>query len=391
MTTRTPKPIKDLTELKAALQLAVGLELSTIPVYLTALYSIKDGTNTDAAQTIRSVVMEEMLHMALAANVLISLGERPSVRPVTFRGNQVSPVPVYPYTSPLVSGIGELALRPLSPEAVDSFVRIEHPYHGETDPAKIKCPKGGYPTIGMFYDAIKAALEDAKICKDSDFTGARQVKVTEYYGGAGELIEVTDRKTALAAINKIVDQGEGLPIERMKQQAKTVTDEDKLGYGWQMYSHYARFRELQTGRRFRSTQTAGETPAGSLLLVDYDAVQPAQFIKLNGDITGGPEGAALNEFDLAYTQLVDDVYLAFSGAEKKVENKLDPSGKRSKDPLPLAVHGMYALKNRAVALMRTPIPSSPQHTLCPRFHYAATEDDRKKLRDRAQQMRGQSL
>ena len=147
MTDRTPEPIKDLTELRAALQLAVGLELSTIPVYLTALYSIKDGTNTDAAQTIRSVVMEEMLHMTLAANVLNALGEKPSVKPVAFRGKQLKPVPEYSFTSPLISGIGEFVLRPLTPEAVDSFVRIEHPFHGAATLGEIQGAPDTYPTI----------------------------------------------------------------------------------------------------------------------------------------------------------------------------------------------------------------------------------------------------
>ncbi len=391
MTDRTPEPIKDLTELKAALQLAVGLELSTIPVYLTALYSIKDGTNTDAAQTIRSVVMEEMLHMTLAANVLNALGEKPSVKPVTFRGKQLNPVPEYSFTSPLISGIGELALRPLTREAVDSFVKIEHPFHGAATLGEIQGAPDTYPTIGVFYEAIRTALENKNICKDSDFSATNQVKATQYYGGAGQVIEVKNRETALAAIHKIVEEGEGLPTERMKLPAMTVTDEDKLNSGWQMYSHYARFRELQTGRRFRSTQMAGDTPAGSLLLVDYDSVHAALFVQRNGATTGGQEGAALDEFDLAYTQLVDDLYLAFSGGKKKVTYKMgNETAEKLKDPLPLAVHGMYALKNRAVALMRTPDPTKPKHTLCPRFSYAATTGERQKLRDEIKNLRGQT-
>lgn len=387
----TPKkaePIKDIAELKALLQLAVGLELSTIPVYLTALYSIKDGTNTDAAQTIRSVVMEEMLHMALAANVLNALGEAPSVKPVDFRGHKgLKPVPEYPLNNPLISGIGELALRPLTRGAVDSFVRIEHPFHGAAAVSAIRCAENSYPTIGEFYEAIRTALEEK--CKDRDFSATRQVRATEYYGGAGQVIEVKDRKTAVAAIHKIIDEGEGLPEGKLEEQAKKVTDEDRLNSGWQMYSHYARFRELQTGRRFRTDQKAGDEPKGSLLLVDYDAVHPAMFVQRNGATTGGPEGAALNEFDLAYSQLVDDLYLAFAGGQKKVKDKLAPNGERTGDPLPLAVHGMYALKNRAVALMRTPNPANPAHTLCPRFFYANAED-RKKLQDEINHWKGQT-
>ncbi|RBH51872.1 hypothetical protein C3F00_033145, partial [Pseudomonas sp. MWU13-2860] len=49
---------------------AVRLELSTIPTYLTALFSIKPGQNQEARALVQSVVVEEMLHMTLAANTL---------------------------------------------------------------------------------------------------------------------------------------------------------------------------------------------------------------------------------------------------------------------------------------------------------------------------------
>ena len=66
---------KDLIDL---LQTAIEVEHSTIPAYLCALYSIKDGTNQEAAQIIKSVVLEEMLHMILAANVLNAIGGHPA-------------------------------------------------------------------------------------------------------------------------------------------------------------------------------------------------------------------------------------------------------------------------------------------------------------------------
>ncbi|WP_369170528.1 ferritin-like protein [Streptomyces sp. R28] len=386
-TPQIPDPIKDITELKAALQLAVGLELSTIPVYLTALYSIKDGHNADAAQTIRSVVMEEMLHMTLAANVLNALGQPPSTSPVTFRSHQdVKPVPEYPHNNPLVSGIGDLALLPLTPEAVSSFVKIEHPFHGAASLRGIRSGKDSYPTIGLFYEAITTALDT--LCTDDDFTPTNQVPSTRYYGGAGQVIEVSTKEHALAAIHKIIDEGEGLPPDQLEKEAKKVTTEDKLNNGWQMYSHYARFREIQVGRRFRSDQKAEEPPMGSLLLVDYDAVHPAVYVQRNGDAPGGPEGVALNQFDLAYTRLVDDLYLAFSGKKKKIEYRRNGETVVDyKDPLLLAVHGMWALKEKAVALMRTPDPAHPARRLCPRFHYAATADEQKKLKKEIELMR----
>ncbi|GAA2840494.1 ferritin-like protein [Kitasatospora paracochleata] len=378
-----PTRISTLEDLKAALQLAVGLELSTIPVYLTGLYSIEAGRNTDAAQTIRSVVMEEMLHMTLAANVLNALGEIPGTEPVEFQGRpNLSPIPAYPLDSPLISGIGTLELLPLTPRAVDSFVRIEHPLHGAATLAAIPVQPGGFRTIGEFYDAVDAALADPAICPDSAFSAVRQIPDGDYYGGAGHVIEVKDRATAREAVLKIIDQGEGLPEEYLHRPAKTVTDADRLGSGWQMYSHYARFRELQTGRRFRTDQQADQNPAGAMLLVDYTAVQPALYVPRNGDVDGSPEGAALDAFDLAYSHLVDGIYRAFAGEPTEVVDPLDVHAERERPSLRRAVHAMYGLRNAAIALMRTPNPAKPGHTLCPRFSYVPPGGDRDKLTQR---------
>ncbi|MFD0633805.1 hypothetical protein ACFQ9X_21820 [Catenulispora yoronensis] len=49
------------------------------------------------------------------------------------------------------------------------------------------------------------------------------------------------------------------------------------------------------------------------------------------------------------------------------------------------MHGMYALKNKATALMRTPNPTHPGHTLCPRFSYVALGGDRDKLTRRVEE------
>jgi hypothetical protein len=63
------KRIDTIASLQEHLQWAFSVELSTIPPYLTALYTLQDNT-TDAARLIRSVVLEEMLHMMLAANMM---------------------------------------------------------------------------------------------------------------------------------------------------------------------------------------------------------------------------------------------------------------------------------------------------------------------------------
>jgi hypothetical protein len=372
----TAPEITKLEDLKAALQLAIGVELSTIPPYLTALYSIKDGHNADAAQAIRSVVMEEMLHMTLAANVLSAIGGTPSPKPVKiFSQGNIIPIPVYPVTKPLISGIGELRLRPFSPAAVASFVQIEHPLHGAKDIKDIVADGLGYRTIGEFYTAIDTALGDMKICPENGFGGGRQVSADEYYGGAGEMIEVTSRDTARDAIKKIIEEGEGLPASRLQQHAKTVTDKDRLRSGWEMYSHYVRFREIQAGRRFRKDQKADDDPEGAMLLVDWSAAHPALSVTANGNVKDSPEEAALIEFDLTYSKLVDGIYTGFTA---------NTGG--SKDAFRKAVTAMQLLKNQAVALMRTPSPGNDGHTIGPRFEYL-NEDRQKTQRAKLKNMR----
>ena len=71
--------IRTVEDLREHLQWAIELEHSTLPPYLTALYSIKDGHNTEAAEVIQSVFLEEMLHMTLAANILNAVGGAPEI------------------------------------------------------------------------------------------------------------------------------------------------------------------------------------------------------------------------------------------------------------------------------------------------------------------------
>ena len=64
----------DKQTLLAWLQTALELELATIPPYLVALLSIQLPGNRASAEIIRSVMMEEMLHLVLVANVLNAVG-----------------------------------------------------------------------------------------------------------------------------------------------------------------------------------------------------------------------------------------------------------------------------------------------------------------------------
>src|SRR4051794_33898240 len=110
-----------IDELKDLLTAAVKLELSTIPPYLCALYSIQPRGNNEAKLVIRSVVVEEMLHMVLAANVLNAIGGEPRV-------SGPDHAPRYPHELP--DGV-VMDLLPFAPESVEAFLKVENP--GDTD------------------------------------------------------------------------------------------------------------------------------------------------------------------------------------------------------------------------------------------------------------------
>jgi len=79
---RRANPLEDL---QVHLQTAMQIELSTIPLYLFAMYSIKSSKADDpryvdpVIATIRGIVSEEMLHLTLAGNVLKATGGTPKL------------------------------------------------------------------------------------------------------------------------------------------------------------------------------------------------------------------------------------------------------------------------------------------------------------------------
>ena len=76
-------------QLHSYLYAALQLEHATIPPYLTALYSIRPGSNADAYHVLRVTAVEEMLHLTLAANILNAVGGTPDLTQPGF-------VPEYP-------------------------------------------------------------------------------------------------------------------------------------------------------------------------------------------------------------------------------------------------------------------------------------------------------
>lgn len=189
----------DRQALQEMAQLALRVEFSTIPVYLSGMYSIADKASLPY-QTLRSVVMEEMFHLNLAANLVVALGGLPR-----FTGKQA---PVYP--GPMPDGnpdtTPQLGLYRASPQVFDKvFSAIERP-------APIGAPPQAnhYDSIAQLYEAVVRAIKDFP-GNPFEHPAAEGVQRTDIYLGkfGGTVARVVDKDSAYHAITQIVQQGEG--------------------------------------------------------------------------------------------------------------------------------------------------------------------------------------
>lgn len=367
------QPIASLEDLRDHLQYAIGIELTTIPAYLYALYSIEPGSNSAATSTIQSVVLEEMLHMTLAANVLNAIGGIPSTAP---GATGESPVPKYPASVPFIADLGIIHLQPFSPATVEMFMAIEMPSEAT--------PSAGaeqYSSIGAFYQAVEVGLR--QWATPEVFAAAAtsrqgcQVDSALYYGGAGELNDVKSLEDALEALRRITHEGEGIRAAVLKETAASheisgastpgrlplgfhVEDLDVMGYGWKMYSHYARFKEIRAGRTFSTDQLVEEVPRGDVLPVDWRRVRPMMVDPKAADFVETDAFDALKSMNLRYTDLVNHLYAGFNG---------------DRTSIPAATTAMWVLRYQIQSLANTPSPLNSALRLGPPFEYVRPDQE----------------
>jgi hypothetical protein len=301
----------DVHGVRAALQAAIELEHGVIPPYLYALYSLVPGANDAVAGTLRSVVNEEMLHLALAANLLNAVGGRPALG---------TPRMLPRYPGPLPGTVDDGLLVGLAPFSValvrDVFMRIEQPEHalGFGSPgASASDPL----TIGQFYRRIRTTLVSLG---EGAFTGRRHHQVTTNLMPG--TVPVTGVASACQAIDTIIDQGEGTLSSPME-----VTGPD--------VAHYYRFAEIVYGRRLIRNPAAGPaTPPdqrylydGAPVPVDPSAVRGAP---VNPTMAGYPAGSAARQacqaFNYSYTSLLKALHAAFNGTPRELTSAIGLMG-----------------------------------------------------------------
>jgi hypothetical protein len=237
------KKIETVEELRNHLVLAAQVELSTIPLYLYAAYSIKTSgysqwsPGTSAFDAIRSVVVEEMLHLCLARNLLVAIGGD-----VRFYSREF----VFSYPNDMLHHKPPLTLR-LQPASVDLmrdiFMPLEMPMKAHAKPQGDE-----YLTLGQFYMAIEQGFKDLDEQDRKGQTGLwgdthSALQYSRAHWGGGKPVVVKDLETACQAITTIVEQGEGAATG----VEDVPVDPNKPTPGLSELSHYAKFERIADG------------------------------------------------------------------------------------------------------------------------------------------------
>ena len=361
---------KDLDWLKTALQSAVELEFSTIPPYLTAVWSIKDASN-DCYAIINGIVVEEMLHMGLACNMLATLGVTPQIDNPEF-------IPAYPGKLPHhVLPKLTVSLQAFSANAVENtFMVIETPENplavvpkeddtaraadAETGgrrrmilvkpteaeaaiannsaspaPGAAYVPPSSFATIGLFYDAILEVFQEQPA---SVFTGQNQL-VKAGWG----LIAINNIQNVETAINTIKEQGEGTATS--PYDLPDTTDPDDL-------AHYYKFGETFYGFEFVNENGTWGWQGAAISIPGSADIYPVGVLPAGGY----PDEQSVQTFDQAFSQVLAQLESAWANGNLTTLND--------------AISAMGDLTTQAVAIMQTEIPNSnPQQNYAPDFKY----------------------
>ena len=225
MTPTTPSPSREA--LLGALYEAAELEHNLMCTYLYAAFSLRSGegeglSKTEAEsvarwrRTIIDVAIDEMGHLAAVWNITAALGGSPRFG----RGN----FPLDPGMLP--AGI-VVKLAPFNEAVLQHFIFLERP-HGSTEQdgegftPELQFKRGtsrirltpmamDYDTVGTFYEALGNNLRTfvERLGESNAFCGDPNLQLSEAEVSLQGAKPVICLKTALAAFDAIIRQGEG--------------------------------------------------------------------------------------------------------------------------------------------------------------------------------------
>ncbi|WP_236652091.1 ferritin-like domain-containing protein [Streptacidiphilus neutrinimicus] len=296
---------RDLGWIQDALQIAVELELSTLPPYLCGWWSVKD-RGSEAAQLIKRIVYDEMYHLGVVCNLMVAVGGQPRIKDAAPNFPTALPGGVRPGVTVRLSGL----TRPLVRDVMMAIEAPEEPLARE----------GGL-TIGAFYGAVLDAFRSVTPTLSTNGQLAQRI-------GADDLEPVTDLDAVARSIEIVREQGEGT----------SASPDD--AFGDDHPAHYYAFGEIYHGRRLVRNGDMWEFTGEA---VPFPDARPMAEVPAGGWPDPSPQvGQLLDRFDSTYATVLGALESAWADG--------GPSS------LNTAVRAMRALESTAVELMDLPLP-----------------------------------
>ncbi len=337
---------KSLVELYPLFQKAIELEHSTIPPYLTALYSLKPSpnitkqppTNKGPKEIIHSIVVEEMLHMTISANILNALGGNPKINKANF-------VPEYPGHLPMgIGGSLIVGLEKYSKDVVKNvFMEIEEPEKPIVFKSATMAAVETFKTIGEFYQALQQKIKDLA---PEILPGNPAKQVTSRFFSTKELYPILTKQNAIDAIDIIIEQGEGTSISPLDPEGEIA--------------HYYRFEELYKGKKLVKDPSApnGFSFTGPDIPFNANDVYPLFPNTKTAMLAAGTEARRrMDAFNASYYSLLAGLHRTFNGEPKHLDDCLGL---------------MYDIKLYAEKLCGMEFPGKAGYNVGPSFEYVDT-------------------
>src|SRR6516162_11372846 len=195
--------------------------------YLDASFSLKggpeDGLTAEQAaavarwrEVLTGIAIEEMLHLALVFNVMTAIGAAPTLSR-----------PNFPRSSGDLPGGVQFRLLPFGTDSLTHFLYLERPEGMErmdaegfvptipprepVEPGEAISRGQDFVTVGHLYRGIEQGLAalSGKFGERGLFVGPGRAQATPELFRWPQLVAVHDLASAMAAINEIIEQGEG--------------------------------------------------------------------------------------------------------------------------------------------------------------------------------------
>jgi hypothetical protein len=337
---------------------AAQIEHMIMCQYLYAGFSLKTGPDEGLTagqaeavarwqETVTGIAIEEMLHLALVMNVMTAIGAAPSLsRPNFPRHSEYLPPGV------------EFALLPFGADSLTHFLYLERPEGMERVDAAEFVPAApppapvagaevmprpqGFLTVGHLYRGIEQGMSDlaSRLGEPVLFVGEPRAQATPDRFRWPQLIAVTDLASARAALDEIIEQGEGARGD------------------WRP-AHYGRFFGIWNEYHKLCEQDPSFEPARPVIPAftqqpfDIDQPQPQPTDPVTREVA--------ELFNLGYELLLQVLTRFFTHTDETDEQL---------DALVQAALGIMAgvLKPLGTALTRLPIgPGNPGRTAGPAF------------------------